>query len=49
MSSTLLHHLRKVALDTRRTCAAVAPQWREPFRVTDYYRPLELTRLGRGR
>jgi hypothetical protein len=47
MSSSLLRHLRRVERATRLTCAAVAPEWREPFRVSDYFRPFELTRLGR--
>lgn len=48
MSPGLLARLRAVALDTRAVAAAVPADWREPFRVTDYYRPAELVqRCGR--
>lgn len=48
MSSTLLRRLRAVERLTRLRAAMVRAEWREPFRVTDYYRAAEIVRRNRG-
>jgi hypothetical protein len=48
MSSTLLRRLRALERLTRLRAHYVPAEWREPFRVTDYWRPVELIRFNRG-